>query len=84
MTLTNPQILSAYAKITSELLSQGPVAFDKPGIKQAIQDAEAWAETPSVKSDFNSSLTAGDFKTNATPDQKRLVLIFALLSIVQS
>jgi len=82
MALTSNQILFAYSQFTKALLESGSVDFTKPEIKQAIEDAEAWAETPAVKSDFNSNLTAGNFKTNATADQKRLALIFALLAII--
>lgn len=57
--------------------------FSVPDILQVIVDAEAWAETPAVKADFNANLTAGNFKSNASPDEKRLVLIFALLAIIR-
>lgn len=85
MTLTASQIKNAFDNfITDYLKNYGAMPFTKQEIKQAIQDAEAWAETPSVKSDFNTNLTAGNFKTNATADQKRLVLIYALLSIIKA
>ena len=51
--------------------------------EQAVIDAEAWAESGSVKASFNAALTAGDFKSTATADQKRLILIWALWSIVK-
>ena len=82
MVLTNAQILAAYAKLANEISLTIAQRFTKPELKQAIIDAEAWAETPAVKQDFNNNLTAGNFKTNATADEKRLALIFALLAII--
>lgn len=83
MALTTQQIRSAFLEIIAQLESEGPVAFTKQQLKQAITDAEAWAESSPVKSSFNLALTAGNFKSNATADQKRLVLIWALWAIVK-
>ena len=83
MALTLDQVNHAYERLVREIIKSGAMGFTKPELKQAVQDAEAWAETPSVKADFNSNLTAGNFKTNATADQKRLALVYALLSIVE-
>ena len=83
MTLTTPQISFAFKQLVRELLKSGAVTFTKQELKQAVQDAEAWAEKVAVKTDYNSNLTAGNFKSNATADQKRLALIFALFSIIR-
>ena len=83
MTLTTLQITFAFRELVKELLKSGAVTFTKQELKQVIQDAEAWAETGSVKTDYNNNITAGNFKSNATADQKRLALIFALLTIIR-
>lgn len=83
MALTTKQINAAFREIVNELQGQSPVAFTKPELKQAIADAESWAESAPVKSSFNSALTNGNFKSNATADQKRLVLIWALWAIIR-
>ena len=83
MALTTSQIKSAFLKIVKELESQGAVTFTKQELKQAITDAEAWAESGAIKTSFNAGLTAGNFKSNATADQKRLALIWALWAIVK-
>ena len=83
MTLTANQIKFAFNQMVDEILKTKPMPFTKQELKQAIVDAEAWAETGSVKSDFNDNLTAGNFKTNATADEKRLALILALLAIIR-
>ena len=83
MALTNTQIQSAFREIAAQMESEGAVSFTKQELKQAVVDAEAWANSNPVKSSFNSALTAGNFKTNATADQKRLVLIWALRAIVK-
>lgn len=85
MTLTNSQRDFAFRQFVDEYLRifGGAMPFTKQQIKQAIIDAEAWAETPSTKTSFNNALTAGPFKTNATADQKRLALILALLAIIR-
>lgn len=83
MTLTSTGIKIAFDSFVDELLKSGAVTFTKQDLKQAIVDAEAWAELVATKTSFNSALTAGNFKTNATPNQKRLALIFALVSIIR-
>lgn len=82
MALTLDQLTGAFRNLVKELLAAEAMGFTKQELKQAITDAEAWAETPAVKADFNNNLTAGNFKSNATADQKRLALIFALMAII--
>lgn len=84
MSLTAAQIKFAFDQMANELVKSAAVTFTKSELKQAIQDAEAWAETPAVKADFNANLTNGNFKTNATSDQKRMALIVALMSIIRA
>lgn len=83
MTLTSNQIKFAFNLLVDEILKNGPMKFTKQDLKTAITDAETWAELTATKTDFNSALTAGNFKTNATGDEKRLALIFALHSIIR-
>ena len=84
MSLLTAQIDSAFREIAAALEAAGAVAFTKTELKQAIVDAEAWAELPATKSDYNAALTGGNFKATATANQKRLVLIWALWSIVKT
>lgn len=83
MTLTGKQMRFAFDEIVHEMLKTKPVSFTKQELKQAIRDAEAWAGTAAIKNNFNSGLSAGNFKRNATPDEKRLALIFALTAITK-
>ncbi len=83
MALTTQQIQWALGEMVDELLKSGAVTFTRPELKQAFEDAEGWAEDPANKTSFNSALTSGNFKSNGTADQKRLVLIFALMSIIR-
>ena len=85
MTLTADQQKFAYAEFHKDFKGVfGTMPFTKPEIKQAIDESEAWAELPATKSDVNSNLTTGPFKSNATADQKRFALIFALLAIIKA
>ena len=83
MTLTTAKIKFAFDQLVDEILKGGPMSFTKQELKQAIVNAEVWAESPSIKTSFNTALTDGNFKTNATADQKRLALIFALYAIIK-
>lgn len=70
----------AFNLLVSELLKSGPMGYTKTDLKAVLLAAINWVETPAVKSDFNGDLTAGNFKSNATADEKRLVLAYSLLS----
>lgn len=75
MTLTNAQIRSASGKVKQYLLKRyGHIPFGRDDIDQAVVDTDAWQDSVPVKQDYNSNLTAGNFKTNGTEDDKRFLL----------
>lgn len=72
----------AWIALRNELLKAAPMGFTKQELKGAVVDAKAWTNLTSTKTSFNDALTSGNFKTEASPDDKRVLLAYALLEDV--